>query len=242
MNKALALFPALFCGLLLNAQDAPTARFGLKASPNMGWIKPDSKGLSANGNRTGYTFGLMMDFPIGPTGSYFFSTGMFLNNTGGQFTRAFSYEEAPATPPAVRTRELETDLKLGYIELPITMKLMTNEIGYMRYFGQVGFGTAFNIRAKADTELPVYYAPPGDKYVEKFETVENEDYMDNINLFKASLIVGAGLEYNFSGNTSLVAGITYNGGFTNILKDIQINEKNAKAMANYIELNLGVFF
>ena len=45
------------------------------------------------------------------------------------------------------------------------------------------------------------------------------------------------MEYNFSGNTSLLVAVTYNNGFTDILKS-----KDVKAMANYLELTVGIFF
>ncbi|MBK6964765.1 MAG: hypothetical protein IPH20_12700 [Bacteroidales bacterium] len=37
-------------------------------------------------------------------------------------------------------------------------------------------------------------------------------------MFKASMIVGAGIEYPLDSSTSLVAGINFNNGFTNALK------------------------
>lgn len=244
MKKALAtLAAALIGGLALHAQDDAGVRFGLKLSPNSGWIRSDTRGLKSEGNNLGYTFGLISEFPIGASGNYRFATGLNLNYIGGKWSQEYSYQEAPADPPNIQVRSLETSARLGYIELPLTIKMMTNEIGYMRYFGQVGFGTAFNIRAKADIEVPVFYAPPGQAYVQRFDKLEGEDIQDQINLFKASLIVGAGMEYNFSGNTSLLVGITYNNGFVNVLKDVELAEgKKAKAFANYIELTAGVFF
>jgi long-subunit fatty acid transport protein len=88
---------------------------------------------------------------------------------------------------------------------------------------------------------PVYFenAPT---IVEKFEELEKENISDKINLFKASLIVGGGLEYNFSGNTSLLAGITYNNGFTNIANFDAVPEKKADLRAHYLELTIGLFF
>ena len=119
---------------------------------------------------------------------------------------------------------------------------VTNEIGYMRYFAQVGFGASFNIRAKADRVVPQYFASPADAFVETFIEEENENIQDDINLFRAALIVGAGAEYNFSGNTSLLFGITYNNGFTNIANfDVDVDKK-AKLLNNYLELTVGVFF
>ncbi len=242
MKKALATLAATLIGCLtLSAQDPEGVRFGLKLSPNTSWIKPDTRGLSSDGNNLGYTFGLMAEFPVGTTGNYRFATGLNLNYIGGKWSQDYTYFEALGAPE--KTTKLETDATLGYIELPLTMKMMTNEIGYMRYYGQVGIGMAFNIRAKADITYPVFYAPPGEAFVERFDIIEDEDIQDRINFFKASLIVGGGMEYNFSGNTSMLVGITYNNGFLNVLKDVEVGDgKKAKAFANYIELTLGIFF
>ncbi len=217
---------AILCVLALatataQAQDK-SVRFGIKVAPNFGWINPDTKELKNDGARFGYTFGLMGDFMIGANQNYAFATGLFLNNVEGK-----------STYPSDK-QNLITESKYQYIELPLTLKLKTNEIGYMTYYGQIGFGTAFNIRAKSDF----------DTFNERGEIVRvtDEDIMDNTQLFKASLIVGAGLEFNFSGNTSAMIGVTYNNGFTNINKDIKVGDKELKAKQNYLELSLGVFF
>ncbi len=205
-----------------HAQDK-SVRFGIKVAPNFGWINPDTKELKNDGARFGYTFGLMGDFMLGSNQNYAFATGLFLNNVGGKSTFPSG------------DQNLSTESKYQYIELPITLKLKTNEIGYMTYYGQIGFGTAFNISAKSDFDT---YDPAA----KKITRVTDEDIMDNTQLFKASLIVGAGMEFNFSGNTSALVGITYNNGFTNINKDIKVGDKDLKAKQNYLELSLGVFF
>lgn len=231
---------ALFTAPSLLAQDDVGVRFGLKLSPNLSMLRSETKGIKASGNTFGYTFGLMAEFPIGSTGNYRFATGLSLNQTGGKTSSDFSYFSEPGQTNTL-LRELETTYKLQYIELPLTVKLMTNEIGYMRYFAQVGFSAGFNIRAKADMVTPVYIqnAPT---LVEKFEELENENIQDDINLFRAGLVVGAGAEYNFSGNTSLLFGITYNNGFTNIANFDAGVDKKARILNNYLELTLGMFF
>lgn len=243
MKTAIASLAALLLApALLTAQNDVGVRFGLKLSPNTSWIKPDTRGLKRDGNALGYTFGLMADFPIGSTGNYYFASGLFLNRIGGAWVQNLPYQEGPNDEQ--RNKPLETKIRLSYIELPLTIKMMTNEIGYMRYYGQVGIGAAFNIRAKGDVMQPVYHTDG--IYVREFRTIEDEDLMETTNFFKAALIVGAGLEYNFSGNTALMAGVQYNGGFTNLLTDVEVtvddSKRKGKAMANYIELSLGVFF
>ncbi|HRO98871.1 MAG TPA: porin family protein [Flavobacteriales bacterium] len=243
MKKVLVLFAAALTGLTtVHAQDAGSegVRFGLKLSPNMGWGTSETKDLGANGSGFGYTFGLLTEFPIGNTGNYRFATGINLNNLVAKWKQDFEYLSEINGP--TRTKELTTEAKLQYLEVPLTVKLMTNEIGYMRYFAQVGFGAAFNIRARANMVIPKYYAAPAQAFVETFEELDKENISDDINIFKASLIVGGGLEYNFSGNTSLLAGITYNNGFTNIANFDADAGKKADLRAHYLELTLGLFF
>jgi opacity protein-like surface antigen len=233
MNKSLASVAALLLTpALLLAQD-DGVRFGLKLSPNMSFVQSETKTLKSNGAGLGYTFGLMLELPIGTTGNYRFATGLNLNTMKAKWKSEYSYQDAINGP--IKLRELETDVSLQYIELPLTVKLMTNEIGYMRYYAVVGAGNAFNVKAKADLVQPKL--DQSGAYVVDFEKVEGENIQDDIALYKASLIVGAGAEYTFSGNTALMFGITYNNGFTNIL-DIE----GAKAKAHYLELSLGVFF
>jgi opacity protein-like surface antigen len=236
-GKALLLITAtIFATPSIQAQDE-SARFGIKLAPNLAWLRSDTKGLENSGTKLGYTFGLNMEFPVGTAGTYRFATGVFLNNVGGKYEQKFTYREN-ATGPEL-TKALGNDVKLGYVEIPLTMKLMTNEIGYMRYFGQIGFGAAFNIRAKGDYDQ---FATDSTGFVTGFTRVEDEDLKDIIQPFKASLIVGAGMEYNFSGSTTLQAGVTYNNGFTNVLKKVEVDGKKAKLLQDYIELNLAVFF
>lgn len=239
MNKPIALVAFALSAATLTAQDDVGVRFGLKLSPNLSFVNPETKNVKANGAGLGFTFGLMLELPIGGTGNYRFATGLNLNSMKAKFSEEYTYVDNLVDPK--KTRDLSRDVALQYVELPLTVKLMTNEIGYMRYFAVVGAGNAFNVKAKADFVTPKVIAtlPDADKtpVVEKFEEIENENYQDDIALYKASLIVGAGFEYNFSGNTALMVGLTYNNGFTNIL-DID----GAKAKAHYLELSIGVFF
>lgn len=235
MNKALLILAAAaLAAPTLNAQDDAGARFGIKLAPNMAWLKSDTKGMENDGSKIGFTFGLVTEFPVGSAGNYRFATGLFLNNVGGKYKQAHAYTQDGQQ----LSRDLVNDVKLQYVQVPLTMKLMTNEIGYMRYFGQIGFDAAFNIRAKADFEVPATDA----NGTTTFTSMEDEDIKDNIQPFRAGLIVGAGLEYNFSGSTTLQAGVNYNNGFTNLLKKVEIADKKAKLLQNYLELNLAVFF
>lgn len=239
MKKAIVIMAAvLMAAPNMQAQNEGTVRFGIKLAPNMGWLRPDTKGLKSDGTKLGYTFGLMGEFPIGANGNYAFATGLFLNTLGGGFTTDYKFVETLGG--VEQTKALATDLSLRYVDLPLTIKMMTNEIGYMRYFGQLGFSAGFNIRSKADFEEPVL--DPSGFYTVGFRTLDDEDFQSDTNLFRAGLVIGGGMEYNFSGTTALLVGITYNNGFTNLLNGVDYGGKNAKLFNDYLELSLGIFF
>ncbi|MBZ0206761.1 MAG: PorT family protein [Flavobacteriales bacterium] len=236
MKKVYVTFLALLFGASqLFAQSDNSVRLGIKLAPNMAWIRSDTKGLESNGTLIGYSFGLMSEFPFGTNGNYRFATGLFLNNVGGKSKQTYSQ----ADTSGLTSNILNTStVKLRYIELPVTMKLMTNEIGYMRYFGQLGVDMGVNIRAKSDAET---INTTGGSV--RTTTESDIDVKESVNAFKAGLVIGGGLEFNFSGSTSAVAGITYHSGFTNLYKkDTFSGLDNSKTYADYIELTLGVFF
>ncbi|HRF81707.1 MAG TPA: outer membrane beta-barrel protein [Flavobacteriales bacterium] len=214
----------------LSAQDDAGVRLGIKVAPNMSWIKADTKGFDGDGSKIGFTFGLVTEFPIGSSGNYRFGTGLFLNYAGGNYVQTVTYPDANLQ---IVSRNRRTNKnKIG------TVKLMTNEIGYSRYYGRLGFGAGYNLSAKADFESVV----AGSNGVLGVATFTDEDIKDNIQPFRVGLIVGGGMEYNFSGSTTVQIGINYHNGFTNLLKDVKVGDKKAKLLQNYLELDLAVFF
>lgn len=236
MKKALLiLIAAVMAAPSMNAQDDAGVRLGIKVAPNLSWTKADTKGLESDGSKIGLTFGLVTEFPFGSNGNYRFGTGLFLNYVGGNFKQSQTYIDGNSQ---LVTKELSNKTKLQYVELPLTMKLMTNEIGYMRYYGRLGFSTAFNISAKGNYEE----IAAGSNGVLGVVVKEDEDIKNKIQPFRAGLIVGAGMEYNFSGSTTVQVGVNYHNGLTNLLKDTKVGDKDAKLLQNYLELDLAVFF
>lgn len=208
---------ALLCTSVLNAQDGKPVRFGLSVAPNIGWISPDKKDIKSDGSVMGFNFGLLADFRLG-NDNYALGTGLFyMTKVGGKFTYVPNDSSS-----------FQVNARMQYVQLPLTMKLKTNEIGYITYFGLIGADLGLNVGAKAD-----HTHKSGRTTTE----VSDDDFSDNVSLFRAGLKVGGGLEYNFSGNTSAVVGITYNNGFTNVF-----DKDYSKGKLHYVELALGVFF
>lgn len=209
MRKLLLLVTIILSTLSTYAQDQKF-HFGLKITPSMAWIKPDNKDVERDGYKLGFAYGVQTEFRIQE--NYAIASGVQVAYRGGKLK--FVYEDSLNLPDAV------VNYKLQYVEIPIALKMKTNEFNKIRYYGMFGLSPGFIIRAKYDTD--------------------DEDDIDakkDINVLNVNMLIGAGLEYTISGSTALTGGIEFNNGFFDVFDD-----KDAKGVSNYLGLNIGVLF
>jgi hypothetical protein len=131
-------------------------------------------------------------------------------------------------------RLLTRTYRYDYVNLPITLKLMTNEIGYFTYFGQFGADISVLVSAKGKDNRQLLETSEMDSIsgaiTETFAGAAETDFVGRYNqsmFINVKLRIGAGFEWNFSGNTSLVASISYHNGFIDLMAD-----PNADKVAN----------
>jgi opacity protein-like surface antigen len=222
MKKSLVIFAVLLITFKSFAQTDQKFHFGLKAAPALVWFKSDTKGLSSDGTRLGFIYGLVTEFNFGK--NYAFATGLEVAYRGGKFKQSL---ETPGLTVVSSITE-----KLEYLEIPITLKFKTNEIGAMTYYLQAGIEPGFNIRARADFSMDMQ-----SNGTTQHADSNDIDIMDGINAFNLSMVIGGGLEYRLSGNTAVLVGLS----FSNGLMDV-VDGSEAKANSNYLALNLGILF
>lgn len=218
-----------FIGLLLLfftgsafAQDSSSPyygfRLGLTAHPTIGWVKPDIG--KSNGVSLGFSYGLIGDFNF--TQNYSFATGLSITTVNGKSTEIVTQNNASGPDTQM---EILLKYKLQYIEVPLTLKLKTVKINEVRYYGQFGLSNGILIGAKHDVDIT------------NGMSEKDVNFKDDIKFYRAGLIIGAGAEFEVSGNTSITTGLTFNNGFTDITKDKGVTVKN-----HYLGVNFGVFF
>lgn len=196
-------------------------RLGFTASPNYGWVKPEVG--KVNGLSLGFSYGLLADFNFAE--NYSFATGLTITTINGKTKESLMMLDFMGIEPPMSDTPFDLKYKLQYLELPLTVKLRTNKVGMVSWYGQFGLSNDFNIGAKQDV-----------KYNGR-ETGNNENIKDGIKFYRAGLILGAGGEFDMNKRSAITAGLTYNNGFTNITKS---QERNVRS--HYVGLNLGVFF
>jgi len=223
MKKLATILILSFISTGLWAQISPLTsygfRLGLTATPTVGWIKPEQG--KTNGISLGFSYGLMGDFNFAP--NYSFSTALTITTINGKSTEANVmpyYSGSGSTDP----KAYDLKYKLQYVDLPLTIKLKTVKANDTRWYGQFGLSNSINISAKQDATSNGVKIADGTKI------------SDQTRFYRAGLIIGGGGEFDISGNASIMAGLTFNNGFTNIVSDGR-TVKN-----HYLALNFGVFF
>ncbi|GAB4380560.1 MAG: hypothetical protein Kow0075_11940 [Salibacteraceae bacterium] len=248
--------------LQANAQsdmDERTIRFGLMAAPNFGWIQPGLKEITKDGlqSKIGFGYGLMCDYKFSSSPNYLLATGINITTNGGGMVEPW---DTTVIVPGIDTSSylgrVKRTHRFQYVNVPILLKMRTNEIGYMTYFGSIGFDLGFRTRARVDNKYTWQgNVGPADE--------KDLDNVRNIRFLRIGLNITLGAEYNLSGNTNAYLGIGWHNSFTNMYRSIPQNriiqpddegfpklDANGnpiygpvkKAVTNYISLDVGVFF
>lgn len=213
MKKTLIAIACLIFTVNAFAQERNGFRLGLTAHPNFGFIK--AEGGKGNGVNLGFSYGLLGDFNFAE--NYSFATGLTITTINGKST-----EINPVQYAAAGTYDLK--YMMQYIEVPLTVKLKTGNINDIRWFGQFGLSNGFRIGARQDAKL-------GGNVV-----ADDVNASDFTNFYRAGLIIGAGGEFNIDDKTSIMAGLTFNNGFT------KLTENKYTVKNHYVAINVGVFF
>ena len=228
MKKATSVLIIILLTLPVMANDFGF-RFGLKVSPNIAWFRTETRHYENDGVGLGYSYGLIVDYEFAE--NYAITTGLNILQTGGKMTYPLDVNE---NGNMVRAR-MHRDHRFRHLEIPVALKLRTVELGYITYYGKFGVGLGFLTSAFADEELRL---PNGLTNIEP-----NVDIKDDTSFLRAGLLLGAGAEYNFGGLTSILLGITFHNGFSNILEKQNDAVPHTPSAHNlYLELTLGVMF
>ncbi|MCC9136447.1 porin family protein [Pontibacter silvestris] len=157
--------------------------------------------------------------------NYAFSTGLHYRSKGGDI----SYSYTRTTGTGSETLSGQDDITVQYLEIPVSLKLFTNEVapGAILYF-QVGGSLNTKVAAQVNDQKVIN----GEKAIKRF------------NIFEADAILGGGAEFQMGQSTKLFVGLTYHRGLSDIddyyedlLGDSNIGLKNSS-----VSLDFGIKF
>ncbi|MCF8301877.1 MAG: outer membrane beta-barrel protein [Bacteroidales bacterium] len=205
--------------------------FGFKASPELGWMKPDARYYESNGVTAFFSWGFVAEFNL--TRNYAVATGVNVHQRGGKLEFPYVLQQNGSTAHGILHRQY--DLKT--IELPVTIKMKTSTAGRWNFYARVGVGTNFMLDAKAKDE----FYPEGDNNI---SYMEERRIKEDVRLIHETLILGFGVEYALSGTNVITGEVNFNNGFTNILKghNSRHPDVEAYAISNLLGLSVGFIF
>ena len=195
-------------------------RMGLALDPNISWMSSSDLEHTTNGIRAHFGYHFMADILF--TETYAFGTGVNVFRTGSNV----EYWE-PTTDSTLS--HVSRSFNNQYVEVPLTFKLRTKEIGYTTYFGQFGGGVGLNTRREAEESRYVAFERNEGTWLPTGEAAAQPQDLISGNfasLFRASLIVGMGFERRIAGTTSLMVGFTYNSSLFSTHKGQMVVEEN----------------
>ncbi len=264
-NAALTAVIGLFAASSMAQEsdmDDRKFRFGLVASPNLGWVRPNIQDFEKSGlqARLGFGYGLMMDFKFSESPNYLFATGINMTNNGGALIEPLDSLDVIQVDDTTTLSnyyygKVNRAYRVQYVTVPLLLKMRTNEIGYMTYFAAVGLDVGVRTRAFANDKYTwVQEDAPSDR--------KDINIQKDMQLFRLGINLTGGGEFNLSGKTNLYVGVGYHNHFTNMFRNTPANRilkpsddgtpdlvdgmavigKQKKAVTNYVSLNIGVFF
>lgn len=228
MKKNIVLiFVLIAFSTALNAQERVNPfNFTFRMGPNLSWFKSNSDEVSVDGSIVGFSWGALCDFPL--QHNYAFVTGFNINFAGGKVDYAGVRESQSVM--------INERYSLKYLELPMMLKIKTNEVNGILFYGQIGLGTSFRLNSTIKRTFDV---PPSSSV---YFASENKN-CDNLTSFvRESLIIGIGAQGALQDNLKLFGGLNFNNGFTDILKKGPYNTSDPKVISNFVELNIGLCF
>lgn len=196
-------------------------RLGVHVDPTATWFGTKTPQITRDGMRLGMKVGMMAEYYFRP--NYAIASGLDVSVIGGNLL----YEEdVEVITGKVDRIALDAGTSVAYnityINIPLSVKLKTNEIGYFTYFAHLGVTPMINSGSWANSS----------------DTQITKDFIGReINFFGFDYFVGAGVEYNLGGQTSLVGGLYFNNGLSDVMSN-----KSYKAVVNTLSVRMGVIF
>lgn len=221
------VFAAITMLLIVGATQAQDKvfRFGLSGSAGMSWMKPDQDSLEYQGSKFGIGYGFMGEISLAT--NFALVTGFDVSYTGGKLQQAGVYHLFD-TIAGLELTNKNSSYKLQYLDIPLTLKMKTNEINYITYYARIGGSFGIALSGKAEDE---YVAIGGTKN----ETITIDKLGSDMAFLRANFVIGAGLEYSLGGTTTALAEASFTNGLTYLLDD-------TKAIGNFMVLKFGIMF
>lgn len=217
MKKVSLLAIVLLCATAHTAFSQ--VRLGLRFAPNVSYNRTTD--LDNDDNLAVETKGAAIRFAVGPVLDYYFSDN-YAFGTGLWYTLKTGQLQQRAGS-VLNIDEIESSHNLQYLQIPLTLKAYTNEMG-------PGLKGYFQVGGTADVLI-------GENISEWKSSQGTEEPDADENFFRGfdlGAYLGIGVQLQMGETTFLYGGINYNRGLINALRD-EIPSTNGSTVGDFRE-------
>lgn len=192
------------------------------ATPSVNWLRTSNSTVENGKPNLGYDFGLNADYYFSEDERYALATGIQVTNVGGELnyhsTSDFDFAGVSLSgSPKIK-------YQLRYIEIPVSIKLKTDEFNRTYYWGLLGFSGMVNIGSKGTSNDGV---------------IHKVSLADEMNLFNLAMNVGIGFDYDLGKTNAISMGLVFQNGLLDVTTD---NSFKDKTVINSLKLKVGLIF
>jgi len=197
-------------------------RLSFVGDPSVNWMRTSNSSTENGKSILGYDYGLNGDFYFSEDERYSFSTGLQISNTGGEISyhSTSSFEFSGATLPAIS----KIKYQIRYVEIPLAIKLRTDQFDRVKYWGLFGLSAMLNIAAKGTSNDG---------------TLKKANINDEVSPVNLAMNIGIGFDYELNGSNSVTTGLIFQNGLMDITSD---NAFSDKTIINSLKLKIGLIF
>ncbi|HNW51854.1 MAG TPA: outer membrane beta-barrel protein [Prolixibacteraceae bacterium] len=219
MKRTILILVLLSVSILSRGQ---FIKLGFQASPHLSWMKSSDVNISNQQSRAGIKYGLEADLFLLKVPRYSLNTGLYISNHS--FKARYNVTDPLSMGNTTLTSPVSVQYKLNYIEIPLDIKLRSDQFYRMTYFGQFGITNLINISASA---------------ISTDGKLNSANVSESIGLYNMGMLMGGGVEYDLGGNTAVNCGVQYTNYFIDATTIKGLDEKTT---IKTVRLVIGVMF
>lgn len=215
--------------------------FGVKLGPTFEWAGSKNNTVQNEATRAGFKWGVFGEYYFAE--NYAIVTGL----NGNHLRDSYSFNEKMLHHADTLSGVMNRNFKGMYLEIPVLLKMRTEEFGDFQFFAEFGAGLGLRRRAWAQDEfkVPAPTRADGQQTSTEYVAVPGQ-----YNPLRCNLLIAAGAEYMIKGSTRAFANLTYSrdlaNGFSIPFRNHYLTDADRKTKLdlrrNIIGVEVGILF